>query len=138
MSNEHRPRVGIGVAVLTPRGYVLLKRAKSHGTGTWSFPGGHLEFNETILDCARRETLEETGLVLENAKVMPIVTEEFYPELGLHYVTIFVHGTADGMPRIMEPEKASEICEAFADAFPAPLFGGIEQTRDAGLLRRRS
>ena len=31
-----------------------------------TFPGGHLEPGESFLDCARREVLEETGIVIRN------------------------------------------------------------------------
>ena len=32
----------------------------------WAFPGGHLEKGESIIDCVKREMLEEAGVVLEN------------------------------------------------------------------------
>jgi NUDIX domain len=65
---SHRQvRLGAGVFVHTPRGYVLLKRQGSHGAGEWSLPGGHLEFGETVDECARREVLEEIGCRLEDA-----------------------------------------------------------------------
>ena len=35
--------------------------------GMWSFPGGGQRLGETLLDCARREALEETGLKLGGA-----------------------------------------------------------------------
>ena len=35
-------------------------------SGKWSFPKGHPKKNETHHDCARRETNEETGLLIPN------------------------------------------------------------------------
>lgn len=37
--------------------------------GLWCFPGGSMELGETLVDCAVRETLEETGLQLKNAAI---------------------------------------------------------------------
>ncbi|MDO8428119.1 MAG: NUDIX hydrolase [Candidatus Diapherotrites archaeon] len=36
--------------------------------GTWSFPGGKKEINETLEDTAVRETFEETGLKISIAR----------------------------------------------------------------------
>lgn len=40
---------------------VLMINRKKNWTG-WSFPGGHLEENESVIDCVIREIKEETGL----------------------------------------------------------------------------
>ena len=62
------PRVGVGV-IIKKDGQVLVgKRKASHGAGCWHFPGGHLEFNETWEECARRETKEEVGIKIKNIK----------------------------------------------------------------------
>ncbi|HNA62172.1 MAG TPA: NUDIX domain-containing protein [Rhabdochlamydiaceae bacterium] len=56
------PRIGVG-CVVERDGMVLLGQRKgAHAEGFWAFPGGHLEFGETVEACARRELVEETGL----------------------------------------------------------------------------
>jgi len=57
-----KPSVGVGVIVVRAESLLLGKRKNSHGEGEWSFAGGHLEFGETVEECARRELEEETGL----------------------------------------------------------------------------
>ncbi len=49
-----KPSVGLGVIVLRDECVLLGKRKNSHGDGSWSFPGGHIELNETITQCAKR------------------------------------------------------------------------------------
>ncbi|NPA22064.1 MAG: NUDIX hydrolase [Candidatus Micrarchaeota archaeon] len=44
---------------------VLIKRAKEPFKGMWALPGGRLEENETIEECAIREAKEETSLDIE-------------------------------------------------------------------------
>ena len=52
ITNEEEPKV-----LLIQRGYEPYK-------GCWAFPGGFMEMNETIEECAIRELQEETGLKL--------------------------------------------------------------------------
>lgn len=47
-------------------GHILLtRRAINPGRGLWTFPGGFVDFGETVTDAALRETFEETGLRVE-------------------------------------------------------------------------
>lgn len=46
-------------------GYVLAQKRRLKYPGI-SFPGGHVEKNESIIDCAIREVKEETGLDIDN------------------------------------------------------------------------
>lgn len=48
----------------------------------FSFPKGHIEKNETLLECALRETEEETGHVCIPIKETPIGVNEYIDALG--------------------------------------------------------
>jgi 8-oxo-dGTP pyrophosphatase MutT (NUDIX family) len=48
---------------MTPENKILM--VKGRATGKWSFPKGHKERSEGYLDCAVRETFEETGVELK-------------------------------------------------------------------------
>ncbi|CRG86509.1 hypothetical protein PISL3812_03515 [Talaromyces islandicus] len=107
-------RVGVGVFVLesstepadNPR-FLIGKRINSHGSGTYSLPGGHLEFGETPEQCAERELLEETGLRVKNLQSLTF-TDDYMPAEGKHYVTLYtvcVRQNENQLPQVLEPEK---------------------------------
>ncbi|MDP3741781.1 MAG: NUDIX hydrolase [Candidatus Micrarchaeota archaeon] len=105
------PRIGVGVFVRNTSGEILLqKRTGAHGANTWSLPGGHLEFNESIENCAKREAMEEFNVEIKNVKVLGI-TEDIMLEENKHYVTIFVDSelASGSEPKIMEPDKTLEM-----------------------------
>ncbi|OWK42185.1 DUF2213 domain-containing protein [Fimbriiglobus ruber] len=53
-----------GIMFVDGGSVLLLKRAgKEHEDGTWAFPGGKLEGDETPEQAARRESEEETGII---------------------------------------------------------------------------
>lgn len=59
------PKV-VGATLPERDGAVLLtRRSINPGRGLWTFPGGFVDFGETVPDAAVRETLEETGLAVE-------------------------------------------------------------------------
>jgi ADP-ribose pyrophosphatase YjhB (NUDIX family) len=49
---------------------VLLRRGIEPGYGSWAQPGGFLEVDETVAEAAIRETLEETGLMVEPGDIV--------------------------------------------------------------------
>ncbi|MFZ1987547.1 MAG: NUDIX hydrolase [Minisyncoccia bacterium] len=115
------PKVGVGVIVKKDGKVLVGQRKSSHGQGTWSFPGGHLEFGETVVQCALRETKEETGLSVKNAAFVTF-TEDFFSG-EKHYVTLFVSADYDGGEvEIMEPEKWQEWKWFSWSELPEPLF----------------
>lgn len=66
-----KPGVGV-IAVVRDAGRVLLiQRGKEPDMGLWAFPGGSLEFGETLEAGALRELTEETGLRATPVGVLP-------------------------------------------------------------------
>ena len=126
MTKEKRPKVGIGVIILKDKRVLMGKRKNSHGQDTWSFPGGHLELNETWEDCARRETMEETGIKIKNIRFSAATNDIFTLE-EKHYITILMLSDYDsGEVAIMEPEKCSGWEWFDWDNLPSPLFLPVE------------
>lgn len=126
MNKQDRPFIGTGVIVIKNNKVLLGKRIGIHGPGTWSFPGGHLEFYETVKDCAIRETKEETGIEIKNIRIGPY-TNDIHKKEDKHYVTLyFIANHKSGEPKVMEPDKF-ETWDWFAwDNLPQPLFLPIE------------
>ncbi|ROW04875.1 hypothetical protein VMCG_04768 [Cytospora schulzeri] len=106
-----QPRVGVAAVIRGPEGRIVFGRRKaSHGAGQWAFPGGHLEYGEEIIDCAERETLEETGLNVKGRDIVA-VTNDVFTELGKHYITMFVvceMVDPKQQPQLLEPDKCEE------------------------------
>jgi 8-oxo-dGTP diphosphatase len=133
-STRRRPQVGVGVLVLQDGQVLLGKRKGAHGAGTWSAPGGHLEFGEAIEVCASREVLEETNLVIKNPRLGPFTNTVFEAERK-HYVTVFVIAApASGLLTNREPQK----CEGWAwfpwSNLPEPLFAPLVALRNQGFV----
>lgn len=104
------PRVGVA-GVVEERGKLLaLRRAGSHGEGTWGLPGGHPEMYEHFFATAEREVAEETGLRVEGLSLVG-VTHDPMPAAGKHYVTLFVacRRLCTSTPQVMEPAKATAL-----------------------------
>ena len=124
-----RPKVGVGVIVVKGTQVLLGKRRGSHGAGTWAFPGGHLEFGESIEECAARELWEETGL-----RALSIQKSSWTNDLidaTKHYVTLFmIVDRFEGTIEVKEPEK----CETWEwhpwERLPEPLFLPVQSLKN--------
>lgn len=127
-----RPYIGVA-AIVIKKGKVLLgRRKKAHGDGTWQFPGGHLEFGESIYDCARREVLEETGIRIRNLCYGPF-TNDIFREEKKHYVTLFILAEYEsGIAKVMEPDKCHRWGWFLWDHLPKPHFLPIKNLLKQG------
>ncbi|KAI1261406.1 nudix domain-containing protein [Xylariaceae sp. FL1019] len=117
-TEANRPKVG--VTTIVPRRnadnaveLLLGKRLKSHGTGKWACPGGHIEYGESFYECGRRELLEETGLVAKDTTEpdkFAAATNDVFGADGKHYITIFIVcelEDANAKPEAKEPDKCA-------------------------------
>jgi len=59
------PKVVAGTIPEQDGRVLLTRRSIDPGKGLWTFPGGFVDFGETVTDAAMRETLEETGLTVD-------------------------------------------------------------------------
>ena len=128
------PSVGVGAIILRDGLVLLGQRVGSHGAGTWALPGGHLEFGETVEECAAREVREETGLVLQRLKAAPY-TNDFFASDEKHYVTLFVIAEShEGEPVVLEPNKCLGWQWFRWSELPSPLFQPLKTLVSTGFV----
>ena len=127
-------RVGVGVMIFRDGKVLMQKRKGAHGEGTWSFPGGHLEFGESIEECARRECYEEIGIKVRNFKIESFTNDIFEKE-DKHYITIFVLCEVEsGEPAVKEPDRIEEIGWFEWNNLPENLFVPLKNLVASGYI----
>lgn len=120
-----KPQVGTAIIITRDDKVLLMKRKGPHGTGTWSPPGGHMDFGETLEGCAAREAKEEVGVDVFDIKFR-CVTNDVFEKEGKHYITVWLEGTPVGEATIVSEEEVAEIGWFAWDALPEPLFLPLE------------
>ena len=89
---KHRIR---SAAIIVKYNAVLLVKNKNpvNGFECWVPPGGGLEEGESIYDCAKRETYEETGLTVELGQIL-YLREFVETSKARHHFEIFILATS--------------------------------------------
>ena len=119
------PQVGTAIIITKDNQDLLMKRKGPHGNGTWSTPGGHLDFGDTLEGCAAREAKEEVGVDVVDIRFRA-VTNDIFEETGKHYVTVWLEGTPAGEPFIAAEREVEDLGWFDWDALPQPLFLPLE------------
>ena len=112
MDNKKKMGIGVGVIVLNEKGQLLLglrnddpEKADSelHLEGTWTMPGGKLEFGESFEEAGIRETKEETNLDVEDIEVISFSNDK---NQYAQFVTVgMIAKRYSGKVKIMEPDE---------------------------------
>jgi len=98
-----RPKVTVG-AIIGKRGKILLvKRNSKPFRNYWTFPGGHIDLRETVIQAIKREVKEETGLTLIKPRFF-CFDDEIFPRLGWYAVLLVFFGKAKGKIKLQEKE----------------------------------
>jgi 8-oxo-dGTP diphosphatase len=122
---DQKPQVGTAMIITKDDKVLLMKRKGPHGHGTWSTPGGHLDFGETLEGCAAREAKEEVGMDVFDVRFRA-VTNDVFEEEGQHYITVWLEGKPVGEPTIVSEREVEEIGWYAWDSLPQPLFLPLE------------
>jgi 8-oxo-dGTP diphosphatase len=124
-----RPTIGVGVLIWRQQQLLLGKRLIDNQaekqTTCWQFPGGHLENNETVIECAVREVREETSLQVQALRHLGYTNKTF--TIGQQpYITLLVSCKyQSGVAQTLEPDKCERWQWFDYQKLPAPLFEPI-------------
>ena len=114
------PRVGCGAAIVRDGQLLLVKRLTPPEAGSWSLPGGKVEFGERLADAVVREIREEIGV--EIAPERPLMVVETPNVDGQHWIApVYLARLVAGEPRNCEPTKHDNVAWFLLGEPPAPL-----------------
>ena len=116
--------VGVGALIVDDEGRLFLARrgprAKNE-RGLWEFPGGSVEYGETLAAALVREMREEYGIEIAVAELLDVV-DHILPEEGQHWISpTYLCTILSGEPQVREPAKCSEIAWFCPDEMPGDL-----------------
>ncbi len=116
------PRIGVGVIITKDDQVLLLRRQNVHGSGSWSTPGGHLDWGESLEECAVREAREETGIEITAIRFRAVTNDVFEAD-DKHYITLWMEGEyQSGKAVVNAAYEMSEVGWFAWDRLPESLF----------------
>ncbi|MGI8313972.1 NUDIX hydrolase [Halobacillus mangrovi] len=125
----HRPLIFVGsvVIVVDDQDRVLLQQRRSPH-GVWGLPGGLMELGESTEEVAQREVYEESGLTVDNLKLLNVYSgkdqfiraengDEFYVVTTAYYTRSF-SGDMN-----VDPDESLQFQFISTDKLPDQMIG---------------
>jgi 8-oxo-dGTP diphosphatase len=103
MTNR-RPHLTVDVILRRPGGKILLVERRNPPPG-YAFPGGFVDYGETVEIAAARETLEETGIEVKNLRQFRVYSDP-KRDPRKHTVSVVFVGEGDGPARAASDAKS--------------------------------
>ena len=127
MPADSNVKVGTAALIIDDGKLLMIQRQGSDGAGTWSIPGGWLEFGETPGEAAAREAKEETNIDVIPVDDGGVIT--FPSDDGTTWIVdVFVECLwVGGEPQVMEPDKCPVVKWVLLGDLPSPLFEPLRQ-----------
>jgi 8-oxo-dGTP diphosphatase len=124
------PSVCTALIVSLGNRVLLMKRVALEGRawpGHWCFPGGRLEWGESLLDCAVRELREETGLVVHYDSLDYLCNTDTISDM-MHLIGFVYHvWSLDCEPENLQSDSRSEMVWCSWNSLPTPIHPGVSQ-----------
>jgi len=131
---------GCGVMVFNSEHKLLLGLRSSnidtadcelHEEGTWTMPGGNIEYGETFEEAGIREAKEEADLDIDNLEIICVQTDK---NEHAHYISVgMIAHSLDGIPKVMEPGVIIKWEWFNLDDLPKNIFSPSKKTIDCYL-----
>lgn len=128
---------GVAVMPILPDGRIVLNCNFRHATRSWEIelPRGVLNPNEGILDAAKRETMEETGMLVDSL----LLLGEMPPDSGLTntVVPLFMANVIEKqLPEREDTEAIEEILSLTLDQIKAAFVLGYYECSIRGIQKK--
>ena len=98
-----QPKLVAGCLIVDDGRALLLRRGNQPRRGKWTFPGGYVDWGETMQTAAQRETLEEVGMHVQVGEVLGIYADPAHPS---PIIAVYL-----AAPGIDPPQKTHEAIE---------------------------
>lgn len=117
-------RIRAAAIILNKKKELLLVNHRKKGKSYWLFPGGGVEYGETIEDALKREIKEELSLELDKISNFVFCHETIYPEKSRHIFNIcFKIKVKNNLKFLVKPDKVLKNAKYFGvDEFKRLLF----------------
>ena len=139
-----KKNIGSGCVVILIKDDMILlgKRSENvetadsemHEEGTWTLPGGNIEYGEKFFEAGIREVKEETNL---DAKDLELICVQTDLNEHAHYISVgMISHNFSGELKTMEPEEITTWKWFNINELPNKIFSASKKTIDCYLQKK--